>query len=70
MNLILFLILNCSEPNKINLTNEPWNDFDEKILARCKQVCYTDSRYKNTPCLKYIIKHPERHYSCVCGTKE
>ena len=70
LGLAISVILTCKEPIKINETNEPWTEFDNTTLKRCQVVCYTDEYYKDTRCLKRIIKRPERHYNCICGVQE
>jgi hypothetical protein len=54
----------------INLTTEPWNDRDNKIVERAKVVCSTDERHKGFPCVRSVTKLPEQVYRVICGVEE
>ncbi len=57
----------CSVTILINLTTFDWNDHDKKVQKRAVQVCSTDVRYKESPCLKKFVKVGERDYYAICG---
>lgn len=60
----------CAATLFINLTSDPWNAKDDKIYQRAKYVCSTDERYSHVPCVKSLTKHPNQHYSVICGVKK
>lgn len=60
----------CAATIWINLTKDPWNAHDKKIYKRAVQVCGTDVRYKDSPCVAKFIKKPERTYNVLCGGKK
>ena len=65
---MILLKIACSAVMLINLTNDPWNAKDQKIIDRATYVCSTDYRYKDEfPCLKSLTKKPDQHYQAICG---
>lgn len=57
------LLYICAATVMINMTNEPWTDFDLRTKRRATYVCRTE--YKG--CLKRFIKKEDRHYQAICG---
>jgi hypothetical protein len=61
----------CYAAVLINLTKEPWNAKDAKIIRRAEHVCATDYRHApEFPCVKSVTKKRNRHYSVICGVEK
>lgn len=43
---------------------------DFKSMKRSAEVCRTDNRYTNTPCLTKYIKREDGVYWAICGVKQ
>jgi hypothetical protein len=56
------MILLCI-PLLINLSNEPWNDFDKRMLEYAKGEC--KKRY--SLCLERFTKTGPKDYKVLCG---
>lgn len=56
----------CATILMVNISNDPWNDHDKKILKRAKYVC---SLEKDTPCVKKFIKTEKLNFHVICGGK-
>lgn len=60
----------CAAIILINLTSEPWNAKDNKVVERAKYVCANDSRHKGNPCVRSVTKKPEQYYEVICGVEK
>lgn len=63
----LVLQIQCPNTQKINESNEPWNQTDRDAFNRATRVCATDNRYTDTPCLKLFIKREPMAYAALCS---
>jgi hypothetical protein len=66
MNLLLIMALSCPPTKVKNLTNFPWNAFDQKSLEHATKRC--GQIYIKSPCLKVFRKVDERDYQATCGS--
>lgn len=58
------MLLNlCAIVIMINLSGNPWNDFDLKTKKRAIKTC----RKRYNSCLKKFIKKEKKIYNAVCG---
>ncbi len=62
----------CISTLILNITGQPFGEDrrDVKALERTIKVCKTDERYKDSPCLKKILKKEPGVYWAECGSKE
>ena len=60
----------CAAIILINLTSEPWNEKDSKVIERAKIVCSADARHNGFPCVKSVTKCLDQHYNVICGRKK
>ena len=58
------LVIKCSNPQIINLTNE-WNELDQSTFYRATKRC--SELFQDAPCLRKFIKKEELVYNVVCG---
>lgn len=65
LSTIFMLTATCPQPNLINTTKYPWNDFDKKTLKVASKRCGT--KYERSPCVKVFMKRGERAYWVICG---
>lgn len=56
----------CVTTMLLNITGQPYNQNDYKVLTRAQVVCERD--YKG--CVKTFQKRPEQTYRVLCGEKE
>lgn len=60
--------LSCPQPEKVNLTNFPWNDHDDRILnGLVNGGC--ERKWKELPCVITLVKKGEQDYHVICGTE-
>lgn len=55
----------CALPLLVNLTKEPWTEFDLDTVNRSQKTC----KEKYNSCLKKFVKMEEKHYYAICGEK-
>lgn len=68
ISLLLLTSLACPATIKINRTDYPWNDFDQKTYERALYRC--EYYYPTSPCLKKFIKTAKIDYRAICGKKQ
>ncbi len=64
---MIFLAI-CAVAVKVNMTQFPWNDFDQESLIRASTRC--KHFYKDAPCLKKFVKVDKQDYHAICGIKD
>lgn len=64
-SLALFITLSCPATKMVNVSGDPWNDYDKSILEQAKKRCV--QLYEDSPCVKLFRKYGKQDYSVICG---
>lgn len=65
---VLYFLLNCIQPQMVNLTTEPWNPQDYDNLETAKIRC--GILYPLSPCVKKFVKVRPLMYRVICREEE
>lgn len=61
------LALSCSPVKMVNVSKEPWTQFDYQTLAKAKVRC--KELYSDAPCVSLFRKFEPLMYTVMCGEK-
>ena len=64
----LIIALSCPTTKIVNVSDYPWNDYDNSILEQARKRC--GELYDDAPCVKLFRKYDFQQYSVICGEEK